>query len=68
MFRKAVLFVMLCSISISVMGCDNATSVNHNSNNSEMTTPAEERDDDYTIFDNIVHRMIKAVLKRGGKH
>lgn len=53
-FRKAVVFVMLCSISISVMGCDNATSVNHNSNNSEMTTPAEERDDDYTIFDNII--------------
>lgn len=36
------------------MGCDNTTSVNHNSDDNETTIQTEQKDDDYTIFDNVI--------------
>lgn len=53
MFRKSVLFIILGAISVSFIGCDNTTSVNHNSVD-ETTARVENVEDDFTIFDNII--------------
>ena len=54
MFRKSALFIILGVICFSVMGCDNTASVNHNSDDNETTTQTDQKEDDYTIFDNVI--------------